>query len=79
MYPGQGIQVGGLINNVSTQAKLLGIPELDAETSNNFTIGFGGKFDNNFSFTVDYYNIAVKDRIVLGSEISGTDAWVTLL
>ncbi len=70
--PGQGIQVGGLINNVSTQAKLLGIPELDAETSNNFTIGVGGKLANNLSFTVDYYNIAVKDRIVLGSEITGT-------
>ncbi|AIZ43165.1 TonB-dependent receptor [Cellulophaga baltica] len=70
--PGQGIQVGGLVNNVSTQAKLLGIPQLDAETSNNFTVGFGGKLANNFSFTVDYYNIAVKDRIVLGSEIGGT-------
>ncbi len=70
--PGQGIQVGGLINNVSTQAKLLGIPELDAETSNNFTIGFGGKLANNLTFTVDYYNISVEDRIVLGSEISAT-------
>lgn len=67
--PGQGIQVGGLINNVSTQAKLLGIPSLVAETSNNFTIGIGGKFNNNLSFTLDYYNIAVNDRIVLGSEI----------
>ncbi|MFD2585698.1 TonB-dependent receptor domain-containing protein [Croceitalea marina] len=66
--PGQGIQVGGLINNVSTQAKLLGIPQLDAETSNNFTIGFGGKA-NKFTYTLDYYNIAVKDRIVLGTEI----------
>ncbi|PKG50979.1 TonB-dependent receptor [Olleya sp. 1-3] len=70
--PGQGIQVGGLINNVSTQAKLLGIPELDAETSNNFTIGFGGKLANNLTFTVDYYNISVEDRIVLGSEIGAT-------
>lgn len=67
--PGQGIQVGGLVNNVSTQAKLLGIPELDAETSNNFTIGLGGKITKTLSFTVDYYNIAVKDRIVLGTEI----------
>jgi iron complex outermembrane receptor protein len=70
--PGQGIQVGGLINNVSTQAKLLGIPELDAETSNNFTIGLGGKFDNGIAFTLDYYNIAVQDRIVLGSEIGAS-------
>ena len=70
--PGQGIQVGGLINNVSTQAKLLGIPQLDAETSQNFTIGFGGKIASQFSYTLDYYNIAVKDRIVLGAEISAT-------
>ncbi len=70
--PGQGIQVGGLINNVSTQAKLLGIPELDAETSNNFTIGIGGKLEGNFSFTIDYYNITVEDRIVLGSEIGAS-------
>ena len=67
--PGQGIQVGGLINNVSTQAKLLGIDPLDAETSTNFTVGFGGKIANQFSYTFDYYNIAVKDRIVLGTEI----------
>ena len=77
--PGQGIQVGGLINNVSTQAKLLGIPELDAETSNNFTIGFGGKLADNLNFTVDYYSISVKDRIVLGSEIGGTAAGNTPL
>jgi iron complex outermembrane receptor protein len=70
--PGQGIQVGGLINNVSTQAKLLGIPQLDAETSQNFTIGFGGKIASQFRYTLDYYNIAVKDRIVLGAEISAT-------
>ncbi|MGB6151288.1 MAG: TonB-dependent receptor [Pricia sp.] len=76
--PGQGIQVGGLINNVSTQAKLLGIPQLDAETSNNFTIGVGGKIDR-FSYTVDYYNIAVKDRIVLSTEIGPTDAGNTAL
>ncbi len=70
--PGQGIQVGGLINNVSTQAKLLGIDQLDAETSNNFTVGFGGKIANKFSYTFDYYNIAVKDRIVLSTEIGAS-------
>ncbi|QOD61258.1 TonB-dependent receptor [Polaribacter haliotis] len=70
--PGQGIQVGGLVNNVSSQAGLLGINKLDAETSTNFTLGFGGKVNRNLSFTFDYYNIAVKDRVVLGSEITGT-------
>ncbi len=70
--PGSGIQVGGLINNVSPQARLLGIPKLTAEESTNFTIGVGGKPFKNFSFTIDYYNIAVDDRIVLSTEIGGT-------
>jgi iron complex outermembrane receptor protein len=70
--PGQGIQVGGLVNNVSSQAGLLGISKLKQETSTNFTLGLGGKVNRNLSFTVDYYSIDVKDRIVLGSEITGT-------
>ncbi|SEB38251.1 iron complex outermembrane recepter protein [Tenacibaculum sp. MAR_2009_124] len=67
--PGQGIQVGGLVNNVSPQARLLNIPNLDAESSTNFTVGIGGKPFKNFSFTIDYYSISVEDRIVLGTEI----------
>ena len=68
--PGQGIQVGGLVNNVSSQAGLLGIPKLKEETSTNFTLGLGGKVNRNFSFTVDYYSINVEDRIVLSTEIT---------
>ena len=68
--PGQGIQVGGLVNNVSPQARLLGIPKLTAEESTNFTVGIGGKPFKNFSFTVDYYSIAVDDRIVLSTELT---------
>ncbi len=63
---GQGIQVSGIINNVSPQARLLGIPSLKAENSTNITIGIGAKPSKNFNFTVDYYNIKVADRIVLG-------------
>jgi iron complex outermembrane receptor protein len=70
--PGQGIQVGGLVNNVSSQAGLLGIEKLKQETSTNLTLGFGGKVNRNLSFTVDYYSINVEDRIVLGTEITGT-------
>ena len=70
--PGAGIQVGGLVNNVSTQANLLGLPQLDAETSTNLTFGLGSQLTDNFNFTVDYYSIQVKDRIVLSNEISGT-------
>ena len=68
--PGQGIQVGGLVNNVSPQARLLNLDKLDAEKSTNFTVGIGAKINSKINFTVDYYNIAVEDRIVLGSEVA---------
>ncbi|CAL2085417.1 TonB-dependent receptor [Tenacibaculum sp. 190524A05c] len=77
--PGQGIQVGGLVNNISPQARFLGIPKLKAEESTNITVGIGGKPFKNFSFTVDYYNIAVEDRIVLSTEIGRTAAGNTTL
>ncbi|AUC85622.1 ferric enterobactin receptor [Polaribacter sp. ALD11] len=77
--PGQGIQVGGLVNNVSSQAGLLGIDKLDAETSTNFTLGLGGKVNRNLSFTLDYYSINVKDRVVLSTEIGATAAGNTAL
>ncbi|CAL2108357.1 iron complex outermembrane recepter protein [Tenacibaculum sp. 190524A02b] len=77
--PGSGIQVGGLVNNVSPQARLLGIPKLKAEESTNFTVGIGGKPFKNFSFTIDYYNIAVDDRIILSTEIGRTTAGNTAL
>ena len=67
---GQGIQVSGLINNVSPQARLLDIDKLKAEKSKNFTLGMGFKPTDNFSATVDFYNITVDDRIVLGDEMT---------
>ena len=76
--PGQGIQVSGIINNVSPQARILGIDPLDAEKSTNITVGVGAKPSKNFNFTLDYYNIKVKDRIVLGDKVDtqfGTVAW----
>lgn len=75
---GQGIQVSGIINNVSPQARQLGIDPLDAEKSTNITIGIGAKPTKNFNFTVDYYNIKVEDRIVLGDRQDtqfGNVAW----
>jgi len=77
--PGQGIQVGGLVNNVSSQAGLLGIPKLKEETSTNFTLGLGGKVNRNLTFTVDYYSINVEDRIVLSTEIGASAAGNTPL
>lgn len=67
---GSGIQVSGLINNVSPQARLLDIEKLKAEKSTNITIGLGIKPSKNFSATVDYYDIKVDDRIVLSDEMT---------
>ncbi|WP_228894759.1 TonB-dependent receptor plug domain-containing protein [Pseudoduganella aquatica] len=66
---GAGIQVSGLVNNVSPEAAALTVPKLTAEKSNNITVGLGLKPDNDTSITIDYYHIKVKDRIVLGKEI----------
>jgi len=77
--PGQGIQVGGLINNVSREARLLGLPSLKPEESTNITVGIGFKPNNKFRLTVDYYNIALTDRIILSTEIGKTDAGNTAL
>jgi iron complex outermembrane receptor protein len=67
--PGSGIQVSGLASNVSAQAKALGVPQLKAEKSDNLTLGLGFKPDADTSMTFDYYNIKLKDRIILGKEI----------
>ncbi len=66
----------GTFNNVSPVIQGLGVPALDAETSLNFTAGFTYKLANNLSFTADYYNIAVDDRVLFTGEIGfdGDDA-----
>ncbi len=77
--PGQGIQTKGIVNNVSPQAFALGVPKLTPEKSTNFTLGVGLNPNKNLSVTLDYYNIQVNDRIILGSEINGTKAGNTAL
>ena len=69
---GQGIQVSGLVNNVSPEARILGVDPLKPEKSRNLTIGLGVQPNSNTSMTLDYYNIRLKDRIILGKEISKT-------
>lgn len=68
--PGQGIQVIGLINNVSPQARILGVKPLEPEESTNLTFGVGANLTTNLNLTVDYYDIAVKDRIVISNRVA---------
>jgi iron complex outermembrane receptor protein len=53
-------------------AKALGATALTPEKSTSYS--FGGTWNPNedLSFTVDYYNIEIKDRIVLSSNFTGT-------
>ncbi len=77
--PGQGIQTKGIFNNRSAQASLLGVARLKPEESTNLTLGVGLNPTKNLNISVDYYNIAVKNRIILGSEITPTGDATNLL
>lgn len=73
------IEVQGLLNNVSPEAQALGVPKLKPEKSTNITLGLGLRPSANFSVTLDYYNITVKDRVVLSNTIGHTTAGNTEL
>jgi iron complex outermembrane receptor protein len=70
--PGMGVQSKGVVSNKSMQAQVLGVPALKPERSVNFTAGFGLRPSKRFSLTLDYYNISIRDRIILSSDIIHT-------
>ncbi|MDO8366236.1 MAG: TonB-dependent receptor [Saprospiraceae bacterium] len=63
------IQLSGLFNNRSAQARALGIPSLRAEKSTNISVGLGLNPVKNLSISLDYFKIDVDDRIVYSSSI----------
>ena len=67
--PGKGIQSIGLFNNVSPQARELGIHSLQPEKSKNLTFGIGSRLSDNLNLTADYYHIAISDRIVISNRV----------
>lgn len=69
-FAGGTIVSSGLFNNNSAQARLLGIPNLKPEKSNNVTLGLGFNPSKDLNITLDFYNITLKDRIVYSSSIS---------
>ncbi|MEQ1586118.1 MAG: TonB-dependent receptor [Cyclobacteriaceae bacterium] len=72
-FSGGDIVITGLANNVSPEARILGVPKLKAEKSNNITLGFGLNPNRNFSITADYYSIKIDDRIVYSQEVDKPD------
>ena len=77
---GGAIQGIGLINNVSPQARLLGVKPLTPEKSKNFTVGIGAAVTGDINLTFDFYNILVSERIVISNRVttaSGTFEFFT--
>ncbi len=69
-FVGGDIVNTGLANNFSKEARLIGVPRLKAEKANNVSFGFGLNPNSNFSFTVDYYQIRIEDRVIYSNEVS---------
>ena len=64
----------GTFNNVDPVIREgLGVPQLTAETSDNISAGITYKFTNNFSASLDYYNVRVDNRVLFTGEIGYID------
>ncbi len=71
LFVGQNVAQEGTFNNVSDVTRVaLGVPQLDVETSINFTAGITYRWTDRFSTSLDYYNIAVEDRVLLSNQIA---------
>lgn len=68
----------GLFRNNSDVAAALGVPDLEEETSLNFSGGVTLNPSNTFSVSADVFYIEIYDRIVLSGNMGG-DAIVNLL
>ncbi|MDP2540321.1 TonB-dependent receptor [Tenacibaculum discolor] len=73
LVSGGTISNQGTFNNVSPVIKDLGVASLFAETSKNISAGLTVKASNDFTISLDYYNVKVEDRVVFSGEIGGTD------
>ncbi len=70
LVSGGTISNQGTFNNVDPVIRNgLGVPQLHAETANNFSIGYTQRIARNFSFSLDYYNVAIKDRVLFSGEV----------
>ncbi len=62
-------QLQGTLANNNPAVQALGVPNLFAETSLNFTGGVTYRLNDHISASVDYYNITIKDRVLFSSQI----------
>ncbi|MDR6844944.1 TonB-dependent receptor [Flavobacterium granuli] len=64
----------GIFRNDSDVAKQLGIPELQEETSTNYSLGFVYSPIKKLNFTIDAYQIKIDNRIILTGNL-GNDPY----
>ncbi len=66
----------GTFRNDSEIARVIGIPELDAETSVTGSVGFVYQPLPEFTLTTDFYHIDVSDRIIFSNQIAADTAGI---
>ncbi|KAB1066892.1 TonB-dependent receptor [Tamlana haliotis] len=64
-FDGDISQVGTFNHESSLVTDLFKVNKLTPELSKHFSLGWSTKFNNKYSFALDYYNINIKDRIIL--------------
>ena len=70
LVSGGTISNQGTFNNVDPVIRDgLGVPQLHAEESKNISAGITFKPTNNLSFSLDFYNIKVDDRVLFSGEV----------
>ncbi|NGY37170.1 TonB-dependent receptor [Flavobacterium sp. XN-5] len=69
LVSGGTISNQGTFNNVDPAVRGLGVPQLHAEKSQNLSSGVTFRSGANFSASVDFYNIKVKDRVLFSGEV----------
>ncbi len=67
---GESLQVGTFNNESAIVTEAFGIEKLKPELSSHLSAGFSGKFNDNFTFSLDYYMIDIDDRIVLSGRFA---------
>ncbi len=67
---GDIVQVGTFNNESAVANEAFGIENLSAEISKHFSAGLSGKLLEKFTYSLDYYLINIKDRIVLSGQFA---------
>ncbi len=70
LVSGGTISEQGTFNNVDPVIRTgLGVPQLHAETAKNFSAGYTQRIGKHFNFAIDFYNVAINDRVLFSGEV----------